>query len=111
MIVYNRRIFKIHFDNIREKLYIKRPFKFDIDNYSVVNAMKNFSQHPSTLKFKQITRQCNYFSFQVSKEDIMHQINFLDPSKATQKFDIRTKIVNDNSDNFQITFLQITYSN
>ena len=51
-----------------------------------INAIKNFSEQPTILKIKEITRSSNCFSFQqVSKENILIQINILDTSKATPK--------------------------
>ena len=80
------KIFKSPFYNIIKSLHIKCPFKFDFDSDSVVNAIKNFLQHPGLIKIKLITSSYNSFFFQeVSKEDILYHIN-LDLSKATQKY-------------------------
>ena len=48
------KIFKDHFENIVESVHIERPCKADLDRDPVVNAIKNFSQHPSILKIKKI---------------------------------------------------------
>ena len=41
------------------------------------------------------------FSFRtVSKEDLLYQLNSLDPTKATQKYDIPTNIIKKNYDIF-----------
>ena len=90
-------IFKDHFENIVESLHIEPPCKVDFDRESVANAIKNFSQHPSILKIKENTNSFACFSFRtVSKEDLVYQINSLDPEKATRKSDIPTKIIKKN---------------
>ena len=43
-------IFKDHFENIVESLHIESPCKVDLNREPVVNAINNFSQHPSILK-------------------------------------------------------------
>ena len=94
-------IFKDHFDNIVESLHIERPCKVDFDREPVENAIKNFSQHPSILKIKENTNSSACFSFcTVSKEDLLYQLNSLDPAKATQKSDIRTNIIKKKYDIF-----------
>ena len=66
-----------------------------------MNAIKNFSQHPSILKIKENTNSSACFSFRtVSKEDLLYQPNTLDPTKATQKCDIPTNITKENYDIF-----------
>ena len=66
-------------------------FPIDFDSYPVVNVIKSFSQHTSTLKIKKIKSSSSFFSFQqVKKGNILYQIKLLDPSKATQKYDIST---------------------
>ena len=94
-------IFKGHFENIVEGLHIERPCKIDFDRDPVANAIKNFSQHPSILKIKENTKSSACFSFCiVSKEDLLDQLNSLDPAKATQKSDIPTNIIKKNYDIF-----------
>ena len=94
-------IFKDHFENIVESLHIERPCKVDFDREPVANAIKNFSQHPSILKIKENTNSSACFSFRtVSKEDLLYQLNSLDPAKATQKSDIPTNIIKKNYDIF-----------
>ena len=91
------KIFKDHFENIVESLHIERPCKVDFDREPVANAIKNFSQHPSILKIKENTNSSACFSFRtVSKEDLLYQLNSLDPTKATQKSDIPTNIIKKN---------------
>ena len=93
------KIFKDHFENIVESLHIERPCKVDFDREPVANAIKNFSQHPSILKIKENTNSSACFSFRtVSKEDLLYQLNSLDPTKATQKCDISTNIIKKNYD-------------
>ena len=48
------KTFKDHFENIVESLHIDRFSKIDLDRKPVVNAIKNFSQHPSILLIKEI---------------------------------------------------------
>ena len=75
--------------------------KVDFDREPVVNAIKNFSQRPSILKIKENTNSSACFSFHtVSKEDLLYQLNSLDPTKATQKCDIPTNIIKKNYDIF-----------
>ena len=94
-------VFKDHFENIVESLHIERPCKVDFDREPVANAIKNFSQHPSILKIKENTNSSACFSFRtVSKEDLLYQLNSLDPTKATQKSDIPTNIIKKNYDIF-----------
>ena len=95
------KIFKDHFENIVESLHIERPCKVDFDREPVANAIKNFSQHPSILKIKENTNSSACFSFRtVSKEDLLYQLNSLDPTKATQKCDIPANIIKKNYDIF-----------
>ena len=94
-------MFKDHFENIVESFHIERPCKVDFDREPVVDAIKNFSQHPSILKIKENTNSSACFSFRtVSKEDLLYQLNSLDPAKATQKSDIPTNIIKKNYDIF-----------
>ena len=100
-------IFKDHFENIVESLHIECPCKIDFDREPVANAIKNFSQHPSILKIKENTNVSACFSFRtVSKEDLLYQLNSLDPAKATQKSDIPTNIIKKNTTFFQSFFLK-----
>ena len=94
-------IFKDHFENIVERLHIERPCKVDFDREPVANAIKNVSQHPSILKIKENTNFSACFSFRtVSKENLLYQLNNLNPTKATQKSDIPTNIIKKNYDIF-----------
>ena len=43
------KIFKDHFGNIVKSIHIEHPRKVELDREPVVNAIKNFSQHPSIL--------------------------------------------------------------
>ena len=80
------KIFKDHFENIVESLHIERPCKVDLDREPVVNAIKNFSQHPSILKIKENTNSSACFLFQtVSKEDLLYRLNSFRPSKSYAK--------------------------
>ena len=47
------KIFKDHFENIVERLYIERHCKVDLARDPIVSAIKNFSRHPSILKIKE----------------------------------------------------------
>ena len=91
------KIFKDHFENIVKAfilnvLVIRDP---------VVNAIKNFSQHPSILKIKENTDSSACFLFHTgSKEDLLYQLNSLDPTKATQKCHILTNFIKKNYDMF-----------
>ena len=94
-------IFKDYFENIVESLHIERPCKIDFDREAVANAIKNFSQHPSILKIKENTNSSACFSFRtVYKEDLLYQLNSLDPTKPTQKSDIPANIIKKNYDIF-----------
>ena len=89
------KIVKYHFKSIAESLHI---VQVDFDRELVVNAIKNFSQHPSILKIKENTNSSACFTFgTVSKEDLTYQ---LDPTKATQKCDLPANIVKKNCDIF-----------
>ena len=95
------KIFTDQSENIRESLHIKRPCQVNLDRKPVVNVIKNFSQHPSLLKIKENTNSFACFWFHtVSKEDLLYQLNSLDPAKATQKCDIPTNITKKNYDIF-----------
>ena len=95
------KIFKYHFEKIVESLHIERPCKSDPDRDPVVSPIKNFSQRPSILKIKGNTNSSIFFSFRkVSKEDLLYQLSSLDPTKATEKFDIPTNIIRKNYDIF-----------
>ena len=94
-------VFKDHFENIGESLHIERPFKVGFDRELVANAIKTFSQRPSISKINENTNSSACLSFRtVSKEDLLYQINSLDPTKATQKSDIPTNIIKKNYDIF-----------
>ena len=95
------KIFEYHFENIVESLHIERPYKVDLNRDPVVNAIKNFFQHSSIFKTKKKAKSSAYFSFhKISKEDLLYQLNSLDPTKATQKCDIPTNIIKMNYDIF-----------
>ena len=80
------KIFKDHFENIVENLHIERPCKVDLDKKSVVNAIKNISLYPSILKSKKIQISSARFSFHtVSKQELLYQLNNLDPQKKLRK--------------------------
>ena len=55
------KIFKDHFENIVESLHIESPCKVDLDREPVLNAINNFSQHPSILKIKKKKQKKNEF--------------------------------------------------
>ena len=93
------KTFKDHFENIVESLHIERLCRVDFDREPVVNAIKNFSQHRRILKIRENTNSFACFSFRaVSKENLLYQLNRLDPTKATQKYDIPTIIIKKNYD-------------
>ena len=95
------KILKCHFENIEENLHIECPCKVGLDRESVVNAIKSFPQHPSILKIKENTNSSACFSFHtLSKEDLLFQLNSLDPTKATQKYNIPRNIIKKNYDLF-----------
>ena len=95
------KIFKDHFEDIVEGLHIERTCKVDFDREPIANSIKNFSQHPSTLKIKENTNSSACFSFRtVSKEDLLYQLNSLDPTRVMQKYDIPTNIIKKNYDIF-----------
>ena len=74
------KIVKYHFKSIAESLHI---VQVDFDRELVVNAIKNFSQHPSILKIKENTNSSACFTFgTVSKEDLTYQLR---PHKSDAK--------------------------
>ena len=100
------KIFKDHFENIVKNLPIERPCKVDLDRDPVVNPIKNFPQHANTLKIKENTNSSACFSFHtVSKEVVLYQLNSLDPTKATQKYDIQRILLRRIMTYFQSFFL------
>ena len=95
------KIFKDYFENTVESLHIECSCKVDIDKEPVFNPIKNFSKHPSILKIKKNTNFSACFSFHiVRKEDLLYQLNCLDPTKATQQTGIPTNIIEKNYDIF-----------
>ena len=66
----------------------------------VVNAIKNFSKHPGILKIKEHKNSACFLFRTVSKENLLYQLNSLDPTKAMQKCDIPTNIIKKNYDIF-----------
>ena len=96
-----QKIFNDHFENIVESLHLERPCKVDFDREPVANATEKFCQHPGILKIKENTNSSAFFSFlTVRKEDLLYQLNSLDPIKATQKCHIPTTIIKTNYDIF-----------
>ena len=76
------KLFKDSFEYVVEILHIERSCKVDLDGDLVVSTVKNFSQHRSILKIKENTNSSACFSFyKVSKEDLLYQLNGLDPKK------------------------------
>ena len=97
--------FKDHFETIVKTLKIDRPKLSDLSDDPVLNAIENFSHHASVLKIKEARDSTDCFSFKlVSVEDISKEIHALDPSKATQRDDIPTKTIKNNSDIFSKIF-------
>ena len=83
----------------------------DLSDDPVLNAIENFSNHASVLKIKEARDSSDCFSFKlVSIEDICKEILALDASKATQREDIPTKIIKNNSDIFS-KFFQANLNN
>ena len=94
-------MFKDHFENIVESFHIERPCKVDFDREPVVDAIKNFSQHPSILKIKENTNSSACFSFRtVSKEDLLNKLNSLDLTKAMRICNFPTNIIKKSYDIF-----------
>ena len=65
----------------------------------VIKAILKYRGHPSVIAIKEnYTSKSNFnFSF-VEKVDILKEIKMLQLNKATQKTDIRTKLIKDNVD-------------
>ena len=94
-------MFKDHFENIVESFHIERPCKVDFDREPVVDAIKNFSQHPSISKIKENTNSFACSSFRtVSKEDLLYQLNNLDLTKAMRICNFPTNIIKKSYDIF-----------
>ena len=103
--------FKDYFEKIVEPLKIDRPILSDLSDDSVLNAIEHFSHHASVLKIKKARDSSDCFSFKLfTVEDICKEILTLDASKTTQRDDIPTKIVKNNSDIFS-KFLQANLNN
>ena len=97
--------FKDHFEKIVKTLKIDRPILSDLSDDPVLNAIENFSHHTSVLKIKEARDSSDCFSFKlVTIEDICKEILALDASKATQRDDIPTKIIKNNSGIFSKFF-------
>ena len=97
--------FKVHFEKIVETLKIDRPILSELSDDPVVNTVENFSHHASVLKIKEARNSSDCFSFKlVTIEDICEEILALDASKATQRDEIPTKIIKNNSDIFSKFF-------
>ena len=81
--------------------WTERPCKVDFDREPVAILLKTFPNIQAYLKIKENTNSSACFSFRtVSKEDLLYQLNSLDPTKATQKCDIPTNIIKKNYDIF-----------
>ena len=105
------KIFKDHFEKIVETLKIDHPILSDLSDDPVLNAIEKFSHHASVLKIKEARNSSDCFSFKlVTIEDICKEIRALDASKATQSYDIPTKIIKNNSDIFS-RFFQANFNN
>ena len=97
--------FKDHFEKIVKTLKIDRPILSDLSDDPVLNAIENFSHHTSVFKIKEARDSSDCFSFKlVTIEDICKEILALDASKATQRDDIPTKIIKNNSGIFSKFF-------
>ena len=76
-----------------------------------VPSLSDGSHHASVLKIKEARNSSDCFSFKlVTIEDICKEIRALDASKATQSYDIPTKIIKNNSDIFS-RFFQANFNN
>ena len=97
--------FKDHFEKIVDTLKTDRPILSVLSDDPVLNAIENFSNHASVLKIKEARHYSDCFSFKlVTIEDTCKEILVLGASKATQKNDIPTKIIQNNSDIFPKLF-------
>ena len=94
-------VFSKYFENVVKNLNIQRPIFSQEHDDPIANAITNFEQHPSILKFKENRNVCSPFSFEpVSLDEIIKETLNLDASKTTQKSDIPTKIIKQNQDIF-----------
>ena len=101
------KIFKDQFEIVVQNLHIERPCKVYFDREPVVNAIKNFSQHPNILKIKENMNSSACFSFLiVSKEGLLYQVNSLDPTKTTQSVIFQRILLRRIITYFQSFFLQ-----
>ena len=97
--------FKDHFEKIVDTLKTDRPILSVLSDDPVLNAIENFSNHASVLKIKEARHYSDCFSFKlVTIEDTCKEILVLGASKATQKNDIPTKIIQNISDIFPKLF-------
>ena len=104
-------VFNKFFINIVPNLKISTDHGYDNDfiatDDQVINAVNKFRNHSSIImiKNKKVTDQS--FSFgSVTYDDVLKIVNTLDTAKASQKSDIPTKILKQNSDYFAEYYLQ-----
>ena len=91
----------LRFDKDKQFL-VERNDVFD----PFLKASRKYSAHPSILRIKEKMNN-NVFSFRkVTYEEILNEINSLDPSKSTQSEDIPFKVIKDNADIFTYFILQ-----
>ena len=101
------KLFKDSFEYVVEILHIQRSCKVDLDGDLVVSTVKNFSQHRSILKIKENTNSSACFSFyKVSKEDLLYQLNGLDPKKLPLSVIFQRILFKNVKTYFQSFFLQ-----
>ena len=70
-------------------------------NDPLLKAIVRYQNHPSIVAIKKFCDSKSHFSFKnVQNEKILKELNNLNINKATQKTDIPTKIIKENSDIF-----------
>ena len=70
-------------------------------NEPLMKVNVRYRNHSSTIAIKKLCNSKSLFAFKnVQKEEILKEINNLNINKATQKTDIPTKIIKENSDIF-----------
>ena len=104
-------VFNNYFGNIVKNLNIESRELKNLDIDPVINAIKNYQNHPSIKKIEASLEQKETFSFNLSSFDnVFEEIKKLDNSKTSQQSDIPTKIIKQNINIFT-QFLHTSYNN
>ena len=83
---------------------------FIVTDDQVTNAVNKFRNHPSILKNTMSKNKKkndqSFFFGPVTYDDVLKNVNTLDTAKASQQYDIATKILKQNSDYFAEYFYE-----